>query len=519
MVDRKTPGVYVVEENAFPNSVVGIATAVPAFIGCTQIAARGNQSLNNIPTRISSFSEYVTLFGGPPDTKFAYGSAVAPATGFNITIDPTTHYYFYASILLFFENGGGPCYIISIGQFDQITIAGGMVAVSNTVLCDAPLALLLKEQEPTILVVPDAVLLGLPGWQYTCQQMQLHCVKMQSRISIFDVYDGYKARDYDATNDVISGTNGFRGQINADDDGLKYGVAYYPWLNTTVTPDDLVDYGFISDTTKALFAAALTAEAVINFPASANGPDPKLAQLLILIAKITAHSTLTDSIQAKLERAPTHQALSIASPLYQSVMKEIQRQLNIVPPSAAMAGVYTQVDNEYGVFKAPANVTINSATAPTVNITDADQEDLNVPLDGKAINAIRTFPARGLVVWGARTLDGNSQDWRYISVRRTMIMLEQSIKIALQAYVFAPNNASTWVTVKSLIINFLSDFWKQGGLAGAKPEDAFSVAVGLGSTMTGEDILNGYMRLSVLVAVVRPAEFIVLTFQQQMQTS
>ena len=125
----------------------------------------------------------------------------------------------------------------------------------------------------------------------------------------------------------------------------------------------------------------------------------------------------------------------------------------------------------------------------------------------------------GIKVWGARTLDGNSLDWRYINVRRTMIMLEESVKNASRAYVFEPNVASTWLNLKSMIQNFLTGIWKRGGLAGATPDDAFSVHVGLGDTMTPEDVLEGILRVTVLVAIVRPAEFIEITFQQQMQKS
>ena len=145
------------------------------------------------------------------------------------------------------------------------------------------------------------------------------------------------------------------------------------------------------------------------------------------------------------------------------------------------------------------------------------QEDLNVPLDGKSVCAIRAFKGMGNMVWGARTLDGNSNDWRYVNVRRTLIYLEQSIKEAAKAYVFAPNDASTWVNVKSMISNFLTGVWKQGGLVGPKPADAYSVSVGLGTTMTNDDIQQGIMRVMVKVAVSHPAEFIEITFQQQMQ--
>ena len=155
-----------------------------------------------------------------------------------------------------------------------------------------------------------------------------------------------------------------------------------------------------------------------------------------------------------------------------------------------------------------------------IRISESQQANLNIDaVSGKSINAIRFFNGLGILVWGARTLDGNSQDWRYIPVRRTMIFLEQSCKLAAQAYVFQPNDKNTWEAVKSMIGSFLTGIWKQGGLQGASAADAFSVDCGLGTTMTGDDILNGLMTVTVKVAVVHPAEFIVLTFQQQMATS
>ena len=184
-----------------------------------------------------------------------------------------------------------------------------------------------------------------------------------------------------------------------------------------------------------------------------------------------------------------------------------------------MAGVYTMVDNDRGVWKAPANVSLSSVVSPAVEIDSEEQEDLNVTTQGKSINAIRSFIGEGVLVWGGRTLDGNSLDWRYVQVRRTMIMLEESIRMAAKAYVFENNEANTWVTIKSMVNNFLTGIWKRGGLAGSSPGDAFAVFVGLGETMTPEDILEGIMRVTVLVALIRPAEFIEITFQQQMQQS
>jgi phage tail sheath protein FI len=190
----------------------------------------------------------------------------------------------------------------------------------------------------------------------------------------------------------------------------------------------------------------------------------------------------------------------------------------LLPPSAAIAGMYTTVDKAHGVWKAPANVSLIGVSSSAVTLSDEQHKAL-AGAGGVSINTIRTFEGEGPLVCAARTLDGNSLDWRYINVRRTLIMLEESIRLGAQAMVFEPNAADTWVTLKSRVSNFLTDIWKQGGLAGARSEEAFSVHCGLGDTMTADDILEGILRVTVLVAVVHPAEFIELTFQQQMRST
>jgi len=151
-----------------------------------------------------------------------------------------------------------------------------------------------------------------------------------------------------------------------------------------------------------------------------------------------------------------------------------------------------------GVWNAPANVTVSSVVNTTLPLSEKQHGELNAPLDGKAINTIRYVVNHGPTVWGARTLDGNSDDWRYLQVRRMMIYVEQSIKNALSQVVFAPNDGKTWVAVTSIISNFLTHLWNQGALLGAKAADAFSVQCGLGSTMTSQDVLEGYIPALIL---------------------
>jgi phage tail sheath protein FI len=191
-----------------------------------------------------------------------------------------------------------------------------------------------------------------------------------------------------------------------------------------------------------------------------------------------------------------------------------------LPPSGAIAGVYAAVDASRGVWKAPANVSLNAVTS-VIKMAEDELNDLNIPDDGqgKSINAIRFFRGQGNLVYGARTLAGNDNEWRYVPVRRLFIMVEESVKKATEPYVFEANNARTWLNVKSMIENFLTGIWRDGGLAGAVPQDAFFVKVGLGQTMTAQDILEGKMIIEIGMAAVRPAEFVILKFSHKLQES
>ncbi|NDV82964.1 phage tail sheath C-terminal domain-containing protein [Bacteroides sp. 51] len=496
MATMKTPGVYIVEKSAFPNSAVEVATAVPAFIGYTEKALNGNESLLNKPFRLTSMAEFHSFFGGAPIPQFGItdaeeGQQAIIAGDKKVVVGQTNvKFTLYYQMLMFFANGGGPCYIVSVGDYTADSISPDALK--------AGVETLLKEQEPTMVLAPESVNIPDVDLCYSVQTAILsHCgYKMRNRVAILDVFDGYKDRRDGG--DVV---NTFREKIGAE--FLDFGVVYYPWLNTSIVQDrDLSYLNFDKEALKALLEEDLKLY-----------DETKQALVKEEIEKIT------DESLDEVGKSTLHKTLAVICPTYVALLKEAKRLLNQLPPSAAMAGIYTMVDNTKGVWKAPANVSVNSVISPAVNITSDDQEDLNVPLSGKAVNAIRSFVGEGIKVWGARTLDGNSLDWRYINVRRTMIMLEESVKNATRAYVFDPNVAGTWVNIKSMIQNFLNGVWKRGGLAGSTPDDAFSVHVGLGETMTPEDILEGILRITVLVAITRPAEFIEITFQQQMQKS
>lgn len=352
------------------------------------------------------------------------------------------------------------------------------------------------QPEPTLYVCPDAVLLGTRDNATLMQAMLAQAQQMGTAMCLLDVVNGDRP-DPDAYMQDIDAFRSAVGNV-----GLDRGACYYPFIGTSLLQPDAFDYTHLFGGDTARLAPLLDPP---------DNPNPAAARILQTIRNPPAAPQTSAQLQA---------ALVQASPAYAQIMQQVLAAAAVLPASGAMAGVYAANDNLHGVWNAPANVGIVGAIDLPILLSDSQQAGLNAdPATGKSINAIRRFPSQGILVWGARTLDGNSQDWRYIQVRRTIIYIEQSIRSALQGFAFASNNAGTWSDVAGMIDTFLTNLWQQGGLQGTSSREAFSVSVGLGSTMTAEDILTGIMRVSVALAVVHPAEFILIDFEQAMQAS
>ncbi len=502
MPSMKTPGVYIRENSCSPNSVVEVATDIPAFVGYTEKAILGKKSLLNKPHRITSMTEFRTCFGGAPNPVFSITELLGDTTG-KTDFECNTKkyslkqeqgkYLLYYSILLFLYNGGGPCYIVSVGDYsEEISTEALKKGIDE----------LTNEQEPAMLIVPETTQLPNADASAEVHQAMLnHCGnKMKNRIAILDLYEGYKSCNDPSGNTIQE----FRNKIG--NDFLSFGAVYYPWVNTTLVQDDVLGYQNI--TNKNVLQNILREELQSD---GVRTEAYKKAAVLDEIAKISKDN-FTGVVPGVLNKT-----LKSAIPVFNVIISSMKAKLNRMPPGAAMAGVYAKVDGERGVWKAPANVILESVVSLTVNITGDEQEYMIGAPDGKSVNAIRNFVGEGLLVWGARTLDGNSDEWRYINVRRTIIMLSESIKMAIKAYVFEPNDASTWNAIKNRVTCFLEGVWKRGGLVGPAPDDAFRVQVGLGETMTSEDTFNNILRMKVLVAIARPSDFLEITLQQQMQ--
>jgi len=639
----KTPGVYVEEIPKLPPSVAQVETALPAFVGYTEKADNiAPNDLLNKPKRLGSLVEYELYYGAGPSPDVA---EVNIDSGNNFTSATVTNTFFmYDALRMFFANGGGDCYIVSIGKSEKTTtISAGDFT--------GGIAELEKEDAPTIILFPDAVTLS-DGDIATVQQAALtQCNNLQDRVGLFDVKQ-----------DDPLGTN-FRNNIGINN--LKYGAVYTPWLNVTLpktikytdveavikragisvslsglttdtdiqdiitqveqayadsenvdaktqalnspngvlsdgfnslvatfnqvagntdvnlgnifdyvlaigeqidefvngsAPDKLTLPDFLADVTAAItsnFDSAFADVVALNLEADADitgytatdfDPMVTAATWPLSVAAVASadiseandndrRTAAVNLLQPLFDQINTaylnlivntassytktlDASLALSFPVYKTILTGVSNSMTVMPPSGAVAGVYAQVDRTRGVWKAPANVSLNNVLSPATVFTATQLENLNVDaVAGKSVNAIRYFTGKGTLVFGARTLAGNDNEWRYVPVRRFFNMVEESCKKSTEPFVFEPNDAGTWVKVQGMIENFLTVLWRQGALQGAKPEHAFYVAVGLGKTMTALDILEGRMIVEIGMAVVRPAEFIILRFSHKLAES
>ncbi|GAB4107767.1 hypothetical protein GCM10028791_02140 [Echinicola sediminis] len=639
----KTPGVYIEEITKFPPSVAQVETAIPAFIGYTKMAVIDGVDYHAEsivkPIKISSLPDYEFFFGAGPEPTTLEVNLNSDNTVKSTVVNGIN--LLYDSLRMFYANGGGDCYIVSVGDYN--TDASN---IDKQALLDG-LKTLEKVDQPTLLVIPETVHLSVSEAGEVHAAMLGQCNKLQDRFAVMDIVNGDK--EITPTTDPIQD---FRDNVGMN--YLKYGASYYPWIKTTlpfsITYDAIINGDYTKDgapladittllnptlvgginkiTTDITAAGAISApantaitnrtelatyaEALFDYlkafyalsPADNDASDPKNAALIhqryvgpnsnfqslvqtfydyihfsdnansaasmpswtgtildttagngfnageefngLTLAAPANSNDIYTATQTAVNAAPQFksitgkltslineyitelkgskelkvESMAMLDPVYAAILSAIQKKGVVLPPSGAIVGIYAAVDSNRGVWKAPANVSLTAIKGPTVNVTHEEQESLNVDVDaGKSINVIRTFTGKGTMVWGARTLAGNDNEWRYIPVRRFFNMAEESIKKATEQFVFEPNDGNTWVRVRAMIENFLILQWRAGALAGAKPEHAFYVKVGLGQTMTSQDILNGKMNIEIGMAVVRPAEFIILKFSHKMQES
>jgi hypothetical protein len=219
----------------------------------------------------------------------------------------------------------------------------------------------------------------------------------------------------------------------------------------------------------------------------------------LTVAEVQGYRQQFDSAHAALY----YPWVTIVDPLDPDGARKID-----VPPSGHVAGVYARTDARGGVFKAPANEVVLGAVGLETLLNKAQQDLLN-PM---GINCIRFFAGRGYRLWGARTISSDPEG-KYVSVRRYLAYLEHSIERGTQWAVLESNGEPLWASVRRTVEDFLFSEWRNGGLAGARPEEAFFVRCDR-STMTQNDLDSGRLICLIGVAMVRPAEFLIFRITQ-----
>lgn len=485
MPEYLAPGVYVEEVPSGVRPIPGVATAVPVFIGYTE-KARGPQGedLTGSVVAVTSLRDYEARFGKAPvhpvtltvekrvDTR---GRLLGVEVAWPRRRTLPSQFMNYA-LRLYFNNGGGPCRIYSLGRYGRAREADYKAALTA----------LQKVAGPTLLLMPDAVKLDDAGYAAVLQAALASCARTRDRFTLGEVRNAVPG----GNDDLAAVEANFRAALRGGSRRLQFGAAYFPYLES-------------------------------RLPLRTAGGRVTLKRFdVVTVAKDGRERRRERRGAAGRRLDDPHLALAWREPeVYGAVRNFLRRAYATLPPSGAVAGLIARTDRARGVWKSPAGEALRGVARPAVAIDDGFQEALNVdPAGGKSVDAIRQFPGRGTLVWGARTLAGNDNEYRYVAVRRLALFLERSLDEGTRWAVFEPNDANTWAAVRAAAENFLTGLWRAGAFPGSKPEQAFFVAVGLGETMTQNDINNGRLIVQVGMAPLRPAEFVILRITQKVRT-
>ena len=477
------PGVYV-QENLNPVApVVGAnSTSVAAFIGAN---ARGPLT----PQLVTSWSEYLNYYG-----SWSANNTLALA------------------VFLFFSNGGNQAYVLRV-------TAGADVAATRTLIDD--------DSQDTLTLT--AVNTGTWG-----NNVAITTAVSPGAAAYFDL-----TISYTTTGEVESFTN-----LTMDSTDKRYAVSIINAQSRFVTAIDELSASTGTDK----YVTAVTAQSLAG---GANGTAPTSTEIctavngfdsvlnsLILNAPGVTESTgvnlllayaeartdvfvvidpMNDTVANQLTRADAYTQSSYGAVYYPTVT--INDPTTTTPgtiiaaanPGGAIVGKYAATDKSRGVFKAPAGLGVRIAGAVSVpSLTNANLDDLNS--NGAPVNAIRFISGSGIVIMGARTLKGGYADM-YIPVRRSLIFLEKSLVELTQFAVFEPNDSVLYRRVSATVNSFLTNFWAQGGLRGATPQQAFFVLCD-STNNTLSTVESGQVNIQVGVALQRPAEFVIINIGQ-----
>jgi len=507
-----SPGVYVQEIESGTRPIEGVGTAVAAFIG---IAPKGPE---NKPTLVSNWTQFVDTFGG------LYEGA-----------------YLAYAVYGYFLNGGGNCYVVRIGtaaasgsgkgggKREQKQLAAGpqTAQIGNYVFTAKNAS---PNAKPIKVEIADVE--GEPPEEGAFKV----AVTVEGRSP--EVYEGVSAKP-DSPLFILSKLAESKlvtvEEVDPASSGMKPRTGTFDLVvpepeEQPIVLDDIGAANYIGSSEDRTGFSGLeeveevTMVAVPDLMAAFQHGAIDLDTVKGVQQAMIDHCALMGDRMAVLDVPPDLSAQDVAkwrrveagydskfAVLYYpwiGVLDPLSGAKRFIPPSGHMAGVWARNDNERGVHKAPANEVVRGAIELPTQLTRVEQETLN-PI---GVNAIRSFPGRGIRVWGARTLSSDSA-WRYINIRRLFNYLEKSILNATQFAVFEPNDPALWGKLTRSISSFLIGEWRKGALFGRTPDEAFYVKCD-DETNPADVIDSGQVVCQIGVAPVKPAEFVVFQLSQ-----
>jgi phage tail sheath protein FI len=499
-----TPGVYVEEVPSTSKPIEGVGTSIAAFVG---LAPGGPV---NTPMRISNWTQFAKIFGDPnePDNgPFMEGAYLAHA------------------VYGFFQNGGGLCWIVRVGAGDGAAMR--------------PQAALPAAADKTIEAFHAEAIADVNGGvkvELSEEPGAAEGAEPTYRLVVDAGTDGKE--EYEGLT-LKKGSKNIATQVNKASKFIKItetaglpdsrpATGTYTLSAPSVSAEEVKATDFEGDVARRQGMGGLAAVDEITMVCmpdamtlAADGDD---AQLRDLQGKMIAHCEGAGDRMAILDAPPSLLPQEIlewrmntagydskfATIYYPwiEVMDPLSNQPMLVPPSGHVAGVWCRTDSTRGVHKAPANEVVMGVNGLGFQVTQGEQGGLNKV----GINCIRSFPGRGIRIWGARTLSSDPE-WRYINVRRLFNYIAESIMEGTQWSVFEPNDERLWMQLRIAASNFLTRTWREGALFGATPEQAFFVKCDA-ETNPPEVIEAGQVICEIGIAPVKPAEFVVFRLSQ-----
>jgi Bacteriophage tail sheath protein len=526
-----SPGVYIEEKEAGSRPIEGVGTAVAAFVGAT---AKGPY---NSARLVSNWGQFVATFG-----EFVPGG------------------YTPLAVYNYFDNGGGSAYVVRIGQNGASPDDGAASAVLESASQSGVPAYRVRALEEgeagndiSVEVVPERPAAKPKSGDDGGQEGGSGGGSSGSSSGGDDASDAFKLivkRDGRPI-ETYDGLTSRRGKQNAATLVNKQSTTVrVEELGSVATADRTPAAGEIqlSGVVPAQLPATLDTDEFVGDTAARTGlgsleaiegvtmvlmPDLMAAYQRDLLdldgvkaiqLALVSHCEAMGDRMAILDAPPGLDALQVKqwrveksgfdtkfAALYWPWVKVYDPgtgQADFVPPSGAVAGVWSRSDDGRGVHKAPANEVVRGALDVALDVTRVEHDLLNP----EGINVIRSLPGRGIRIWGARTLSSDPA-WRYLNVRRLFNYLEASILGGTQWVVFEPNDLDLWQRIHRTITAFLLGVWRSGALAGAAPEQAFYVKCD-GETNPPDVVDRGQVIVEIGVAPVKPAEFVVFRLSQ-----